>query len=383
MENRVGLGIVAVLVNHLVARGVDAGERRPTHGDPDVAAAEADFAAGAGDLRRDDGLDPVGERIDAGDAAVRLAEHPEGACPEGGKARARGHGDHGRDSSGGGIHPVDLAFIGADHPDGAGIELDHGGVLANGYFSDGMAGLYAHLRERAGMSELIADEPYAARIHGDGTFAGGIDLDRNAQVNLVSSWVDARQRLALAVQHPDAVRADADTVTRLFVHGDAGLHGVVDGIHADQFIRLGHRHPDRTEAGGKPVGVAADGDFVRDGQSGGIKLGERGVSFWLLACFCFLADSAQRGQCQRDYERSQGGPAALLFFGPWFGPRFGPWSSKGFHANSMVAHRSGVPANPGFYTRFAPEVLFNTIKIVLLAQDYDSNRWHLASLSIF
>lgn len=97
MQNRVGLGIVAVLVNHLVARGVDARERRPTHGDPDVAAAEADFAAGAGDLGRDDGLDAVGERINAGDAAVRLAEHPEGACPEGGKARARGHGDHGRD----------------------------------------------------------------------------------------------------------------------------------------------------------------------------------------------------------------------------------------------------------------------------------------------
>src|SRR5882724_4376078 len=76
VADSVGLGIIAILVNHFVARRINARHRISVHRHPDKAAAITDFTALARDMHWDNGHDLVASRIDTRNAAVRLAQHP-------------------------------------------------------------------------------------------------------------------------------------------------------------------------------------------------------------------------------------------------------------------------------------------------------------------
>ncbi len=116
------------------------------------------------------------------------------------------------------------------------------------------------------MAVFIAGKPYIALIHGNRPFAAVINLYRQAQVHRVSFRIDARQRLALAIQHPHAVHADADAIAWLFVYANPRLHHIARGIHAHHFVGFCHGHPHRAESNGQPVRVAANLYFLGDGQ---------------------------------------------------------------------------------------------------------------------
>src|ERR1041384_226505 len=108
------------------------------------------------------------------------------------------------------------------------------------------------------MTIFIAGVPYIAIVHSNRTFATVVNIYRHAHVHRVGFRIDARQRLALAVEHPHTVHPNSDAITRLFIPRKARLPHVAHRISAPYFIVLGHRYPARTKPNRQPVRIAAD-----------------------------------------------------------------------------------------------------------------------------